>query len=97
MNGEANTSEANTEEQQVTGYCRVCGKVLHEEETRTAGGTIYCAEHVPQSAPPPPPSEAAPLPGSPYAAPPSAGDGPAPGPAFILGLSPGVGGICNSQ
>ena len=96
MNGEANTSEANAE-QKAAGYCRICGKALHEAETRAAGGTIYCAEHVPASPPPPPPSQATPLPGSPYAAPSSAAGDSSPGLAFILGLIPGVGAIYNSQ
>ena len=95
MNGEANTEQT---EQKVAGYCRVCGKTLHEGETHSTGGTIYCSEHVPASPPPPPPSPSAPLPGSPYAAPPGAmrGDS-SPGLAFILGLIPGVGAIYNSQ
>jgi hypothetical protein len=82
----------------IVGYCRVCGTGLDEANVRTANGTIYCALHVPPTAPPPPSN------GSPYASPYSApAGGPAgsseasPGAAFVLGLIPGVGAIYNGQ
>lgn len=82
----------------IVGYCRVCGTGLDEANVRTANGTIYCALHVPQSAPPPGSTPYT----SPYTAP-AGGPGPAgsgdasPGAAFVLGLIPGVGAIYNGQ
>lgn len=84
----------------IVGYCRVCGTGLDEANVRTANGTIYCALHVPPTAPPPPGN------GSPYASPysaPAGGPSPvgssdaSPGAAFVLGLIPGVGAIYNGQ
>ena len=34
-------------------YCRTCGKALCEACQRTAQGTVYCAEHLPATAPGP--------------------------------------------
>lgn len=50
-------------------YCRTCGRALCEACQRTAQGTVYCAEHVPVTAPfvPPAPSP------SPVMGPPSPG------------------------
>lgn len=86
-----------------TAYCRICGKPLAPAEQHSALGTIYCAEHVPATAPP----GAPPPPNSPWTAPPSAPPPPpgptmgsasaSPGLAFILGLIPGVGAIYNGQ
>ena len=81
----------------IVGYCRACGVGLDEANVRMAGGTIYCAEHVPAAAPPPPP----PPPNAEYSpytapAPPPTGEG-SPGVAFILGMIPGVGAIYNGQ
>lgn len=79
---------ANETPKPITAYCRVCGKALTEEEARPAQGTIFCAEHAPETgqatarqAAPPPPSAA----------------GVSPGLAFVLGLIPGVGAIYNGQ
>src|SRR5258706_16334727 len=76
-------------------YCRTCGKALCETCQRTAQGPVYCQEHVPGVA-----REAGPGP-SPYTAPnappPPADPGASPGPAFLLGLIPGVGAIYNRQ
>ncbi|MFM2124043.1 MAG: hypothetical protein RL328_494 [Acidobacteriota bacterium] len=81
----------------IVGYCRTCGVGLDEANVRMAGGTIYCAEHVPAATtpPPPPPPQAE---YSPYTAPapPPTGEG-SPGVAFILGMIPGVGAIYNGQ
>jgi hypothetical protein len=83
----------------VAGYCRACGKALDQAGIRTAGGTIYCQEHVPMEA-----SESASE--SPYAGRyPYAGSSPprpanpdvSPPLAFILGFIPGVGAIYNGQ
>ena len=77
----------------VTAYCRTCGKPLTEETLRMAQGTVFCEEHVPAAAPPPPAA-----PASPYAAHTSvANPGVSPGLAFLLGMIPGVGAIYNGQ
>jgi hypothetical protein len=94
MNSEENPTGQDTQAA-VAGYCRVCGKALSNVEARTVQGIIYCADHIPRGAPPPPPPNS-PFPGSPYAAPPQAATG-SPGLAFVLGLIPGVGAIYNSQ
>ncbi|MEO8100193.1 MAG: DUF5668 domain-containing protein [Acidobacteriota bacterium] len=85
----------------IVGYCRTCGTGLDEANIRTAGGTIYCAEHIPAETPASPKPGPIPDPayaGSPYAAsPPSPyGEG-SPGVAFVLGVIPGVGAIYNGQ
>jgi hypothetical protein len=85
-----------------TAYCRACGKPVCDECRRDAFGTVFCAEHVPAPAPPPPapgPAFTPPLPG-----PPPAGAAPgyvyadvSPGLALFLGMIPGVGAIYNGQ
>ncbi len=90
-----------------TAYCRSCGKPLCGECRRDAGGTVYCAEHMPAPAaapagttagsagpwvpPPPPPTYGAPPPGAQFVSDIS------PGLAFFLGWIPGVGAIYNGQ
>ncbi|MBM3783085.1 MAG: hypothetical protein FJW30_01935 [Acidobacteria bacterium] len=77
-------------------YCRICGKSLAPEEQHPALGTIYCAEHVPAPAPPPPADSPWITPAT--APPPNPNtSGVSPGLAFILGLIPGVGAIYNAQ
>lgn len=79
-------------------YCRICGKALAPEDQHSALGTIYCAEHVPATAPPP---SSSPWTTTPSVPPPAAGapnpGAASPGLAFILGLIPGVGAIYNAQ
>ena len=79
-------------EARVAGFCRACGKALDQASIRTAGGTIYCSEHVPMDAP-----ES--VSESPYAGrypytgaspPPAANPDVSPPLAFILGFIPGV-------
>lgn len=95
----------------VIGYCRACGKALSEANARTAGGTIYCSEHVPATeahTAPPYHSPASPYANSPYAGPSGgmqppplpgspAGQGGSPPLAFLLGMIPGVGAVYNGQ
>jgi hypothetical protein len=103
---------ANHPEVAATAFCRECGKPMCVECQRPALGSVYCAEHVPaQAVPPPAPAiaEPAPLAGSPYAAPvaspyaipPSASrvvdSGSHPLLALLLGFIPGVGAIYNGQ
>lgn len=96
MNSEIENPETNTESKAL-GYCRVCGKALHEMDARTVQGILYCQDHLPAGTPPPPPrSGTVPPPSSPYAAP-APGASTSPGLAFALGLIPGVGAIYNSQ
>src|SRR5271155_2764194 len=45
----------------IVGYCRACGKALDESTVRTAHGTIYCEEHLPQEPLPMTPSATSPL------------------------------------
>ena len=94
-------------------YCRTCGKPVCAECKREASGTVYCAEHMPAAAPPPPVYTAPPppyaAPGAPYAAagapiyappmapPPNIRSDVRPGLAFALGWIPGVGAIYNGQ
>jgi len=83
-------------------YCRSCGKPFCGECRREAGGTIYCAEHAPAPAAPPPGATGPWMP-----PPPTAGPAPfiptqfgsdiSPGLAFFLGWIPGVGAIYNGQ
>src|SRR5215831_11663428 len=89
-----------------TAFCRTCGKPLCDQCRRDAYGTVYCAEHLPAPAPPPPqnPAGAPPPPYTPpYTAPvppPPAGRVYAdvsPGLALFLGFIPGVGAIYNGQ
>jgi hypothetical protein len=84
-----------------TAYCRNCGKPLCNECRRDAYGTVYCADHAPAPAGPPPYAEPAAAPGMPpppysYAAPVAAPDV-SPALAFFLGTIPGVGAIYNGQ
>lgn len=78
-------------------YCRVCGKALCADCKRTAQGTIFCSEHLPEAAasttaPPAVPAAA------PAAAPPvSTAADVSPGLACLLGFIPGVGAIYNGQ
>jgi TM2 domain-containing membrane protein YozV len=69
---------ANHPEIPASAYCRECGKPMCQECQRPALGSIYCGEHLPvTAAPPPPPAppRAAPDPGayagSPYSGSPS--------------------------
>jgi TM2 domain-containing membrane protein YozV len=79
---------ANHPEKNAVAYCRECGKPMCEECRRPALGSVYCAEHLPVTAPPlpnevrqPPPlpeqpgaasSQAGSYQSSPYSAPASA-------------------------
>jgi hypothetical protein len=90
-------------------YCRTCGKALCGECRRDAGGTVYCAEHVPAAASAasgasgawaPPPNPGPYMPPPPNAGgfvPPQFGSDISPGLAFFLGWIPGVGAIYNGQ
>jgi len=88
-------------------YCRECGKPVCDACRREADGTVYCEEHSPRAAAPPPasapPPDASPYTtpeSSPYTAPvrPTMTDpGASPGLAFLLGFIPGVGAIYNGQ
>ena len=85
-----------------TAFCRACGKPLCDECRRDAFGTVYCAEHAPAPAVPPPPAAGVwtppPPPGAPYAPPPAGfAQDVSPGLAFLLGWIPGVGAIYNGQ
>ncbi|MGD0199779.1 MAG: DUF5668 domain-containing protein [Bryobacteraceae bacterium] len=64
-------------------FCRTCGRPLCQACQRAVQGTIVCEEHAPQTMAPPPPVPAA--------------TGTSPGPAFALGIIPGVGAIYNLQ
>jgi len=77
-------------------YCRVCGKALCGECKRTAQGTIFCEEHLPETArsstgaaAPPPPVVVVQAP--------SVHSDVSPGLACLLGFIPGVGAIYNGQ
>jgi len=87
-------------------YCRTCGKPVCGECRLEASGTVYCAEHAPAPAGPPPPYAAPPPPYVPPSAPPYAPPAAPspyvrsdirPGLAFALGWIPGVGAIYNGQ
>jgi TM2 domain-containing membrane protein YozV len=65
---------ANHPEVSASAFCRECGKPMCQECQRPALGSIYCGEHLPvTAAPPPPPRPFAPetgsYAGSPYTAP----------------------------
>lgn len=82
----------------VIAYCRACGKGLTEEMSRNYQGTIYCAEHVPQTTSSSGQSEWSPGAAATVVPPPvSRAAGTSPGLAFVLGLIPGVGAIYNGQ
>ncbi|MGD1069117.1 MAG: B-box zinc finger protein [Bryobacteraceae bacterium] len=90
---------ANHPEVPAAAFCRECGKPMCQECQRPALGSVYCAEHQPAAAPPPPiPNYAA---QSPYTAPvfdhPPADPSVHPVLALILGFAPGVGAIYNGQ
>ncbi len=96
---------ANHPEVPATAYCRDCGKPMCPECMRPAFGSVYCADHLPVAAAPPPPPPP-PRPSSPYSAPYSAPApvarppedlGAHPALALILGFIPGVGAIYNGQ
>ena len=82
-------------------YCRSCGKPVCDQCRRDAFGTVYCADHVPGTAPAadaPPPGDTAGAPSAPppyY--PPSGTTEVSPPLAFFLGVIPGVGAIYNGQ
>ena len=86
-----------------TAYCRSCGKPLCNECRRDAYGTVYCPDHAPAPAGPPPPyADPAAAPGMPPPPPyayPAAAVAPdvSPALAFFLGMLPGVGAIYNGQ
>lgn len=90
---------ANHPDQLATAFCRDCGKPLCEECQHPAQGTVFCGEHLPAVAGPPPlaPPRLAP-PAAPWPGPQPVPDaGVSPGLAFVLGLIPGVGAIYNGQ
>lgn len=70
-------------ERAAAAFCRTCGRALCAECQRVAQGTIFCAEHAPETPP--------------AAGPPSPVPGASPALAFLLGLIPGVGAIYNGQ
>jgi len=91
-------------------YCRTCGKALCAECRRTAQGTIFCEEHLPESQGAPgmkePPVQAGDrqnhVPATDRAAmapppPASSLSDVSPGLACLLGFIPGVGAIYNGQ
>ena len=102
---------ANHPEVTATAFCRECGKPMCPECQQPALGSVYCAEHLPvQAAPPPlpPNAEAAAFTGSPYSSLSSPYTAPRPAThvvdpgahpllALFLGLIPGVGAIYNGQ
>jgi TM2 domain-containing membrane protein YozV len=91
---------ANHPEVAASAFCRECGKPMCPECQRPALGSVYCDEHLPVAAAPPPPGPSYVPPASPYTAPmPSAlpDTGVHPALALILGFIPGVGAIYNGQ
>jgi Domain of unknown function (DUF5668)/B-box zinc finger len=85
-----------------TAFCRNCGKPLCNECRRDAYGTVFCPDHAPAPAGPPPmadpPAQGVPPPPGPYAyAAPVAAPEVSPALAFFLGTIPGVGAIYNGQ
>jgi hypothetical protein len=100
-------------ELQATAFCRSCGKPLCDQCRRDSYGTVYCEEHVPVTAAPPPgpsappPFTPPPFPPPPFTPPPyNMGPVPpqgrvyadvSPGLALFLGFIPGVGAIYNGQ
>jgi Domain of unknown function (DUF5668)/B-box zinc finger len=92
-------------ELQATAFCRTCGKPLCDQCRRDAYGTVYCDEHLPAPAAPPPnpaganvPPYSAPYPGPMPPPPPSRVYADvSPGVALFLGFIPGVGAIYNGQ
>jgi hypothetical protein len=99
---------ANHPEVPASAFCRQCGKPMCQECLRTAQGSVYCAEHVPVTAAPPPSPEPPRVPpqpvympqSSPYTAqtvPPIHETTGHPILALFLGFIPGVGAIYNGQ
>src|SRR5215470_9971112 len=97
---------ANHTELQATAFCRTCGKPLCDQCRRDAYGTVYCAEHLPAPAAPPPNPNPMSTNAPPYSAPYPAAAPPgaprvyadvSPGVALFLGFIPGVGAIYNGQ
>ena len=86
-----------------TAFCRNCGKPLCNECRRDAYGTVYCPDHAPAPAGPPPPyadpaGHGMPPPPGPFVySPPVAAPEVSPPLAFWLGTIPGVGAIYNGQ
>ncbi len=88
-------------------FCRSCGRSLCAVCQRPAEGTVFCQDHAPVAAYPPPPGAdpaAAAGAANPYFQPAPAASVSAaspvrtsPGLAFILGFIPGVGAIYNAQ
>ncbi len=86
-----------------TAFCRNCGKPLCNECRRDAYGTVFCSDHAPAPAGPPPPYADTPPQGAPpppgafvYSATVAVPDV-SPALAFFLGTIPGVGAIYNGQ
>lgn len=104
---------ANHPELNAVAYCRECGKPMCAECQRPALGSVYCEDHLPVKAAPPPlpvtppaPPPAAPAASSSFANSPYAAPAPSasahdlsvhPLLALILGFFPGVGAIYNGQ
>jgi TM2 domain-containing membrane protein YozV len=104
---------ANHPEIDATAFCRECGKPMCSQCQIVAAGSVYCAEHSPVTATPPPlPNYTAPaaqpqtsspyaanIGPSPYTAPvtPVQDNSVHPGLAAFLGFIPGVGAIYNGQ
>src|SRR5215510_1996482 len=80
-------------------FCRSCGKALCDVCRRDAYGTVFCEEHQPAAAAPPPPQPGAAAPPPPYSGYPAYAviNGVSPGLALGLGFIPGVGAIYNAQ
>jgi hypothetical protein len=101
----------NHPETTASAFCRDCGKPMCQECQRPALGTVYCADHLPVAAAPPPPASPRTTPAfnpnpvshySPYTAPAAPTSQPPdmgahPVLALILGFIPGVGAIYNGQ
>lgn len=83
-----------------TAYCRNCGKPVCDACRRDAYGTVFCEEHAPAPAAPPPgygaAAQAPPTPGT-MPPPPYVYSDVSPGLALFLGMIPGVGAIYNGQ
>ncbi len=97
----------NHPETAASAFCRECGKPMCQACQREALGSIYCAEHLPVMAGPPPipntperrASQTYVPPASPYTVPytPPADPSVHPALALVLGFAPGVGAIYNGQ
>jgi hypothetical protein len=85
-----------------TAFCRSCGKPLCNECRRDAYGTVFCSDHAPAPAGPPPIADPAahgvpPPPGAFVYTATVAAPEVSPALAFFLGAIPGVGAIYNGQ